>query len=231
MSGLVRIVIVEDDIYMREELADLLVKSGYEVLQLVDFENIISQIVSLTPDLILLDINLPYLSGFEICKALKQVNNSRILVLTARDKLQDELHAFGLGADDYLVKPCNMERLLARIKNLLRRTATPQKQQGLLDGGGFLIDPNTYTIYHGKSSYLLPPNEGKILLTLVSYSPNLVEKEELCRVLWGTSRFIDENALQVNFTRLRKHLRDFGLESRIETIRGKGYRLREQKET
>lgn len=160
-----RIVVVEDDAYMREELIDLLGKSGYEALPLLDFENTVSQILALSPDLILLDINLPFQSGFEICKALKAKRAGTVLVLTARDKLQDELHALGLGADDYLTKPCNMDRLLARIKNLLRRTAE-QAQQNLLDGGGFLLDPNTFTFYVGKNSYLLPPNEGKILLAL-----------------------------------------------------------------
>lgn len=142
-------------------------------------------------------------------------------------KLQDELHALDLGADDYLTKPCNMSRLLARIKNLLRRKEE-QVQQGLLDGGGFLLDPNTFTIYVGNSSYLMPPNEGKILLALLKNSPKIVSKKELCIRLWGTEEFIDENALQVNFTRLRKTLREFGLEERIETVRGQGYRLKEQ---
>lgn len=222
-----RIVVVEDDLYMREELIDLLRKSDYEALPLLDFENAVFQIAALAPDLILLDINLPCQSGFEICRALRAKGIGPVLVLTARDKLQDELHALGLGADDYLTKPCNMDRLLARIKALLRRTEE-QEQQGLLDGGGFLLDPNTFTFYVGKSSYLLPPNEGKILLTLLLRSPNIVNKADLCRALWGTDEFIDENALQVNFTRLRKTLRRFQLDNRIETIWGQGYRFREQ---
>lgn len=221
-----RIVVVEDDVYMREELINLLGKNGYEALPLSDFKNAVSQIVAFSPDLILLDINLPFESGFEICKALKSKRIGTVLVLTARDKLQDELHALGLGADDYLTKPCNMDRLLARIKNLLRRKEG-QEQQNLLDGGGFLLDTDTFTFYVGKNSYLLPPNEGKILLALLKNSPNLVSKAELCNSLWGTVEFIDENALQVNFTRLRKTLRSFRLDDRIETVRGQGYRLKE----
>ena len=224
---LAKIVVVEDDVYMREELLNLLEKSGYDTIGLSDFENAVSEIAAYFPDLILLDINLPFRSGFEICKELKAKQIGTVLVLTARDKLQDELHALDLGADDYLTKPCNMSRLLARIKNLLRRKEE-QVQQGLLDGGGFLLDPNTFTIYVGNSSYLMPPNEGKILLALLKNSPKIVSKKELCIRLWGTEEFIDENALQVNFTRLRKTLREFGLEERIETVRGQGYRLKEQ---
>ena len=202
---LARIAIVEDDIYMREE-----------------FENVISCIISYSPDLILLDINLPFYSGFELCKELKSKQLGTVLILTARDRLQDELHALGLGADDYLTKPCNMERLLARIKNLLRRT----EEQGLLNVQGFLLDPNTFTLYIGKTSYILPKNEGKILLTLLKNAPNIVTKEELYNILWGTDEFIDDNALQVNLVRLRKTLARFGLEQRIETVRGQGYRMK-----
>ena len=118
---LAKIVVVEDDVYMREELLNLLEKSGYDTIGLSDFENAVSEIAAYFPDLILLDINLPFRSGFEICKELKAKQIGTVLVLTARDKLQDELHALDLGADDYLTKPCNMSRLLARIKNLLRR--------------------------------------------------------------------------------------------------------------
>ena len=224
-----RIIVVEDDMYMREELIDLLAKAGYEVFSIVDFQNTLNQIMTLAPDLILLDINLPYQSGFDICRALKSKCIGSVLVLTARDKLQDELHALGLGADDYITKPCNMERLLARIKNLLRRTEE-QEQRGLLNGNGFFLDPHTFTFYVENHSYLLPPNEGKILVTLLRNSPNIVSRAELCQALWGTDEYVDENALQVNFTRLRKTLAGYGINNRIETIRGKGYRFREQAE-
>lgn len=112
-----KIVVVEDDVYMREELLNLLEKSGYDTIGLSDFENAVSEIAAYFPDLILLDINLPFRSGFEICKELKAKQIGTVLVLTARDKLQDELHALDLGADDYLTKPCNMSRLLARIND------------------------------------------------------------------------------------------------------------------
>lgn len=220
-----RIVIIEDDPFMREELMDLLNKAGYEALSITDFHDVAVQIVTLASDLILLDLNLPEQSGFEICRTLKAKGIGPVLVLTSRDKLQDELHALDLGADDYLNKPCHKERLLARIQNLLRRF---EGQQGLLDGGGFLLDPNTFTLYVGNRSLLLSANEGRLLLTLLQHSPNLVSKSKLSEVLWGTDEFVDENALQVNFTRLRKTLHRLNLDDRIETIRGQGYRLREQ---
>lgn len=216
-----RILIVEDDAWMREELTDILQKAGYEAAAITDFHDIALQIAALAPDLVLLDINLPEQSGFEICKSLKSKGIGPILILTSRDKLQDELHGLHLGADDYLTKPCNRDRLLARIQNLLRRF---EGQPGLIDGGNFSLDPNTFTLYKGSQSLLLSANEGKILLALVQHRPEMVSKSTLSELLWGT----DQNALQVNLTRLRKTLRQLNLEDQIETIRGQGYRLRGQ---
>ncbi|MGN7938698.1 response regulator transcription factor [Virgibacillus sp. 6R] len=222
-----RIIIVEDDSLLREELMDMLQKAGYEVLAIDDFHEIIPKIVALAPGLVLLDINLPEQSGFEICKSLKSKGIGPILILTSRDKLQDELHGLHLGADDYLTKPCNRDRLLARIQNLLRRFAG---QPGLIDGGNFLLDPNTFTLYKGTESLLLSSNEGRILLALVQNRPDVVSKSTLSELLWGTDQYIDENALQVNLTRLRKTLRQLNLENQVETVRGQGYRLKGQGE-
>lgn len=111
-----QIIVVEDDVYMREELIDVLEKAGYDAVPLLDFENAVSQIMSLSPDLILLDINLPFHSGFEICKEVKAKQLGTVLILTARDKLQDELHALGLGADDYLTKHATRNGFLPALK-------------------------------------------------------------------------------------------------------------------
>ncbi|SDZ38019.1 DNA-binding response regulator, OmpR family, contains REC and winged-helix (wHTH) domain [Evansella caseinilytica] len=221
-----RIIIVEDDSWMREELIDILQKEGLEAIAMTDFHDIALQIAALAPDLVLLDINLPEQSGFDICKSLKATGIGPILMLTSRDKLQDELHGLHLGADDYLTKPCNRDRLLARIQNLLRRFAG---QPGLIDGGSFSLDPNTFTLYKGSQSLVLSANEGKILLALAQNRAEVVSKAALCECLWGTDQYIDENALQVNLTRLRKTLRQLNLENHIETIRGQGYRLRRQR--
>lgn len=218
-----RIILVEDDPWMREELTDILQKEGFEAAAITDFHDIVHQIAALAPDLVLLDINLPEQSGFEICKSLKLKGIGPILILTSRDKLQDELHGLHLGADDYLTKPCNRDRLLARIRNLLRRF---EAQPGLIDGGSFSLDPNTFTLYKGSQSLLLSANEGKILLALVQNRPDVVSKRALSEHVWGTDQFIDENALQVNLTRLRKTLRQLNLENQIETVRGQGYRLK-----
>ena len=215
-----RIAVVEDELYMREELCSLLRKAGYEALEITVFEDAAEQMTALAPDLVLLDINLPEISGFQICRDLKQKTAIPVLVLTSRDQMQDELQALRLGADEYLTKPCRGERLLARITNLLKRY---EGRANLLEGDGFLLDRGTYTLYIHNTSVVLPKNQGKLLEVLLT--GELTTAEQLCHALWGTTEFIDENALQVNLTRLKKTMASLGLRQKIVSVRGVGYRL------
>lgn len=215
-----RIAVVEDELYMREELCSLLRKAGYEALEITVFEDAAEQMTALAPDLVLLDINLPEISGFQICRDLKQKTALPVLVLTSRDQMQDELQALRLGADEYLTKPCRGERLLARITNLLKRY---EGRANLLEGDGFLLDRGTYTLYIHNTSVVLPKNQGKLLEVLLT--GELTTAEQLCHALWGTTEFIDENALQVNLTRLKKTMASLGMRQKIVSVRGVGYRL------
>ncbi|MCQ4672688.1 response regulator transcription factor [Lactonifactor longoviformis] len=215
-----KIAVVEDEIYMREELCSMLKKAGYEALEVTVFEDAVKYLTALIPDLVLLDLNLPGISGFQICQDLKQKTAIPVLVLTSRDQMQDELQALRLGADEYLTKPCRKERLLARITNILKRY---EGRPNLLEGQEFLLDRGTYTLYIHNTSVVLPKNQGKLLEALVS--SDLVTSEELCKTLWGTMEFIDENALQVNLSRLKKTMATLGMRQKIVAVRGVGYRL------
>ena len=217
------IVIVEDDVFLREELQSMLQKEGYAIQTISFFTNISEEIVALHPSLVLLDLNLPGESGFSLCRSLKAQGIGPILVLTSRNQLQDEIHVLDLGADDYLTKPCHPSRLLARVEKLLNLY---RNMRSLLNAGSFQLDENTYEIITGNETLTLPENEGKILRELILKSPDVVSKESLFQNLWGTSEYIDENILQVNMTRLRKNLEKLGLNSCIETVRGKGYRMK-----
>lgn len=217
-----RIAIVEDDLFMREELSDILRKAEYQVQEIRVFENVTGQLLELSPDLILLDLNLPETSGFQICREIKQKSSVPVLVLTSRDQLRDELHALDLGADEYLTKPCRKERLLARVSNVLKRY---EGRSNLLEGAGFLLDRQTYTLYINNNSVVLPKNQGKILEVFLTHGEDIVSKEELCQAIWGTAEFIDENALQVNLTRLKKTMTGLMMRQQIVPVRGIGYRL------
>ncbi|MDE6529269.1 MAG: response regulator transcription factor [Lachnospiraceae bacterium] len=216
------IAIAEDEFLMREELSDMLRKAGYQVSEISEFENVTEQLLALSPDLILLDLNLPGTSGFQICREIKQTSSLPVLVLTSRDQLRDELHALDLGADEYLTKPCRKERLLARIFNVLKRY---EGRSNLLEGAGFLLDRQTYTLYINNSSVILPKNQGKILEVFLTHGNEIVSKEELCLAIWGTTEFIDENAVQVNLTRLKKTMANLMMRQQIVPVRGIGYRL------
>lgn len=215
-----RLAVVEDEIYMRQELCDMLEKAGYRALEITSFENAVEQLTAVVPDLVLLDLNLPGISGFQICRDLKQKTSIPVLVLTSRDQMQDELQALRLGADEYLTKPCRKERLLARISNILKRY---EGRSNLLEGQDFLLDRGTYTLYIHNTSVVLPKNQGKLLEALLS--GDLLTAEELCKTLWGTTEFIDENALQVNLSRLKKTMAALGMKQKVVAVRGLGYRL------
>lgn len=217
-----RIAIVEDEFLMREELSDILRKADYQVDEIREFENVTGQLLNLSPDLILLDLNLPEASGFQICREIKQKSAIPVLVLTSRSRLRDELHALDLGADEYLTKPCRKERLLARVSNVIKRY---EGRSNLLEGREFLLDRQTYTLYIHNSSVVLPKNQGKLLEVFLIHGEEVVSKEELCLAVWGTTEFIDENALQVNLTRLKKTMANLRMQQQIIPVRGIGYRL------
>lgn len=136
--------------------------------------------------------------------------------------MRDELHALGLGADEYLTKPCRKERLLARVSNVLKRY---EGRANLLEGHGFLLDRQTYTLYLHNHSVVLPKNSGKLLEVFLSRRDQTVTRDDLCMALWGTTEFIDENTLQVNLSRLKKVMESLGMEQHIVPVRGVGYRL------
>lgn len=217
-----KIVIVEDELFMREELQLILEKEGYDTFCITKFSNVVDEIIAASPDLVLLDLNLPGISGFEICKGLRHKSNVPILVLTGRDQMKDELHALDIGADEYINKPCHKERLLARITNLLRRLDDRKHFAEIKD---ISLDLQTYTINVKGKAIILPDNQGKIMELLLENYQKLVTKEMLLNKLWGTTEFIDENALHVNMTRLKKSLHTLDNDYKISTIRGKGYSL------
>ena len=217
-----KLAVVEDEVYTREELCNMLEKAGYSALEVTVFENAAEQLTALAPDLVILDLNLPEISGFQICWDLKQKTSIPVLVLTSRDQMSDELQALRLGADEYLTKPCRKERLLARIANILKRF---EGRSNLLEGQGFLLDRGTYTLYINNTSVILPRNQGKLLEALLAGGNQLVTSKQLCRALWDTTEFIDENALQVNLTRLKKTMANLGMKQKVVAVRGLGYRL------
>lgn len=217
-----RIVVAEDDVYLQEELVSMFIKRGYSAEGISSFHDTEKEILKRSPDLLVLDINLPGRSGFELCRSLKSKASFPVLILTARDALPDELYALGLGADDFLTKPCHPDRLCARVERLLQ---TYEKVKNMIESCGIILDLDTYKVVYKDKHVVLSDTEGKILSLLLGNTPQVVSRQRIYKELWGGEEYVDENVLQVNMTRLRKSLEEVGLRDSVQTVRGRGYRL------
>ncbi len=201
-----RILVVEDDPSIKSELILLLQNNGYQPVE------------ELPCDLALLDINLPEMSGYEICRKLRVHSDVPVIFLTARDTAEDELLGFGVGADDYIRKPYHSSVLLARISRLLMRKSSP-----VLSVRGLTLHLSDLTVSYDGRTEELTKNETRILACLMK--KDLCTREEIVEDLWSNSLYIDENTLYVNVNRLREKLKRMGALDFIRTVRGVGYRL------
>ena len=180
------------------------------------------ELLNESPDLILLDLVLPGITWFEICKEIKRRSTNPVLVLTRKDHLKDELHALEFGADEFINKPCYKDRLIARISNLFRRY---EDRDRFIELKGIKLDVQTYSMYTDNKSIILSENQGKIMELLMINLEKIVTKDMLFKKIWGTTEYVDENALQVNMTRLKKTIKSLDINYEILTVRGKGYIL------
>lgn len=221
-----KILIVEDDQKLRNELKIYLEKNGYEALTIEKFDNSIQDILDKKADLILLDINLPYLDGEYICKEIRKTSNVPIIMVTSRDSELDELISLNNGADQYVTKPYNLQILLAKIAGLLKRTENTGMNQNKIDCREFILNISKSMIEKEEKQIELTKNELKILHFLVLRKGQIVSRDEIINYLWDSESFIDDNTLTVNMTRLRTKLEEIGLKDIIETKRGQGYILK-----
>ncbi len=221
-----KILIVEDDKKLREELKIFLEKHGYHVEMLEKFDNTIEEIINVKSDLILLDINLPYVDGEYICKEIRKVSNVPIIMVTSRDNELDELLSINNGADQYVTKPYNIQILLAKIERLLKRSYNSNMSQDKINCGNFILNISKSTIEKEDASLELTKNELKILYFLVLNKEKIVSRNEIMDYLWDSESFVDDNTLTVNINRLRTKLEEIGLQDIIETKRGLGYILK-----
>lgn len=220
-----KILIIEDDEKLREELKIFLNKNGYEAAALITFDNTIQDILQINPDLILLDINLPNTDGEYICKEVRKQSNMPIIIVTSRDNELDELLSINNGADHYITKPFNIQILLAKIGSLLRRT-NMQEVNDKIDAKDFILNTSNNTIEKNGKIIELTKNEYKILKYLVQNRGKIISREDIMECLWESESFIDDNTLTVNITRLRNKLEELELKELLETKRGQGYILK-----
>lgn len=224
-----KILIVEDDEKLRNELEIFLSHQGYQAECLKKFDNTINDILEINPNLILLDINLPGVDGEYICKEIRKQSDMGIIVVTSRDNELDELVSINYGADHYITKPFNIHILLAKVNSLLRRTNSNSEPKNKINAKDFILNISNSTIIKDDKIIDLTKNEYKILKYLIENREKIVSREDIMDVLWENDCFIDDNTLSVNITRLRSKLEELGLKDIIETKRGQGYMLKGEK--
>ena len=221
-----KILIVEDDKKLRQELETFLNKNGFEAKGLDNFDNTIQDILEENADLVLLDINLPYTDGEFVCKEVRKVSNVPIIMITSRDNEIDELMSLNYGADQYVTKPYNIQILLAKINGLLKRNQNAGRNPEKIDCHGFVLNIAERAIEKDNQKMDLTKNEYNILYYLSTHKKEVVSRDEIMDYLWESEEFIDDNTLNVNIKRLRTKLEELGLHDRIETKRGQGYILK-----
>ena len=220
-----KIMIVEDDIEIREELKILLQNNGYEVKVTTNFENVEKQILEEQCHLILLDINLPNKNGYEICSKIRTKSKLPIIFVTSRNSSMDELNGIMLGGDDYIEKPYNVPVLLARIQNLLNRVYPKEQKSSKLEYKGITLDILKSQIKYNDKEIELTKTEIKTLYYLLKNTDRIIARTEIIDYLWDNEVYADDNSLSVVITRLREKLKKIGVEHLIETKRGQGYKL------
>ena len=221
-----KILIIEDEAVIRKELKILLENALYEAAAVTDFHDIITQIRQEQPDLILLDINLPGCSGFDICTQIREEMEVPVIFLTSRTDSMDELNGILRGGDDYITKPYQPPVLLARIGAVLKRTqGDRRKETTQFTCKGVTLDIAACTLTCQESQEELTKAEMKILYQLFRNPGEYISRLDLIEFLWENKIFIDDNTLSVHMTRIREKLRALGVSSLISTKRGMGYRV------
>ena len=221
-----KILLVEDDEVIRQQVKKILEQWGYEVVLVEDFMEVLSIFVKEEPHLVLMDIGLPLFNGYHWCQEIRKVSKVPIMFLSSRDQAMDIVMAINMGGDDFVTKPFDQNVLLAKIQGLLRRSYEFGKDQSLLEYIGVILNLKAMDLVYQGEVVSLTKNEFQILQVLFERAGNIVSREDLMKELWNSDFFIDDNTLSVNVARLRKKLEAVGLKDFIETKKGVGYGLR-----
>jgi DNA-binding response OmpR family regulator len=217
-----KILIIEDDTTLKEELKLLLTNAGYNAETLKNFKNAVEEIKQNNPDLILLDINIPYINGELLLQEIRKEMNTPVIMVTSRVNETDELISMSYGADDYITKPYNPNILLLRINAILKRL---ENKSEIINYENLIVNIKKGTISLDGKETILTKNEMIIFTSLINHKKEIVTRDELMTELWGLGEYINDNALTVNISRLRTKLNELGLNGKIETRKGQGYIL------
>ncbi|AWI05482.1 response regulator transcription factor [Clostridium drakei] len=220
-----KILVIEDDIKLDNLIAEYLQKYKYETIHIQNFRNIEIELERSKADLILLDINLPYYDGFQLCKTLRRTSKVPVIIISSRDSHEEQIRGLELGADDYIVKPFNFDFLLAKIQAEIRRVYGEYAVESTMveSIGGIKLNKDTFDLLYNDIKIELSKNEFKLLNILIKNENKIVSREELLEELWDDTTFVDDNTLTVNIARIRNKLKYLDANGVISTKRGIGY--------
>lgn len=222
-----RIMIIEDDITISQEVASHLEKWGYEVSVASDFEHVAEEFVSAKPHLVLLDILLPFYNGYYWCSQIRRISNVPIVFLSSASDNMNIVMAMNMGGDDFVTKPFSLEVLSAKVQAILRRSYEARQDMSLLEYQGVILNLSDASMLYEGKQIELTKNEFRILELFFERAGKMVSRDELMKKLWDNECFVDDNTLTVNITRIRKKLEEAGLSDFIRTKKGMGYYLQD----
>ncbi|WP_239614567.1 response regulator transcription factor [Cohnella mopanensis] len=218
-----KILVVDDDPHIRELVKVFLQQEGLEVLEATNGVHALQLLETTTADLVILDIMMPQMDGWELCRELREHYELPLLMLTAKGETAQKLKGFQLGTDDYMVKPFEPVELVARVKALLKRYRISVSQNVTI--GSLQLNRQTFTLLADDQSITIPLKEFELLFKLASYPGKTFSREQLIEQIWGYDYEGDERTVDVHIKRLRERFPDGQFGFRITTIRGLGYRL------
>lgn len=223
-----KIFIVEDDPKLAAHLDKIIRKYEHDTFLVETFDNILEPFQQFSPDLVMLDINLPSFDGFYWCRQIRKISTCPIIFISARTGEMDQVMALEHGGDDYITKPFHPEVVLAKINSLLRRAYgeyAVTNRERIIDKNGLRLYPERLELHFQQEKVSLTKKEADILEVLMTRHPLVAGREVLLEKLWDDDTFVDENTLNVNMTRTRNKLKELGIKNAIETVRGVGYRF------
>ncbi|HFJ5520443.1 TPA: response regulator transcription factor [Enterococcus faecium] len=218
-----KIFIIEDDPVIANKIQQHLAKWNYDGRIVEDFQRVLSEFISFDPQLLLMDISLPFFDGYYWCNEVRKVSKVPIIFISSAMDNMNILRAIELGADDYITKPFDLEILMAKIQAILRRTYDFSKGSNLLEHRDLIFNPANFTVTYQDQIIELTKNEAKIFQKLMENKGTIVTRKKLMLFLWESDSFIDDSALYANINRLRKKLTELSLSDFIVTKKGEGY--------
>ena len=218
-----KILIIEDDEIIAKSIEKEISNWGFTAKRITDFQDIIPQFVEFDPQLVLLDITLPFFNGYHWCTEIRKLSKVPIVFISSASDNMNIVMAMNMGGDDFIAKPFDLHVLIAKIQAILRRTYDFSTQSNLLEHNGAILNINDNSISYKGEKAELTKNEYKILQTLLENKGKTVSRDNLMIKLWETDNYVEENTLNVNITRLRRKLEAIGLKNFIKTKKGLGY--------